>query len=200
MSIEEPDLNKMKEEFEKKSKDEKRRIFNKDQLEAQVVDSAIDNKVTAFDALIDRLDQIIQPDQKKETHVFSQKEINNATKSVEYKPRIIAKSIKDILFSLSDSSDLLAKKFNVNDTHRINIPKLDWVTDKDIDYIAFCFNVHKYMSPLNKELKIDIIPDGSNVKTPNKFIINKLALVFEKQEEGKFVPKIEITRLKQKQK
>jgi len=56
------------------------------------------------------------------------------------------------------------------------------------------------MSPLNKELKIDIIPDGSNVKTPNKFIINKLALVFEKQEEGKFVPKIEITRLKQKQK
>jgi len=125
MSIEEPDLNKMKEEFEKKSKDEKRRIFNKDQLEAQVVDSAIDNKVTAFDALIDRLDRIIQPDQKKETHVFSQKEINNATKSVEYKPRIIAKSIKDILFSLSDSSDLLAKKFNVNDTHRINIPKLD---------------------------------------------------------------------------
>ncbi len=190
----------MKEEFEKKSKDEKQKIFNKDQLEAQAVDSAIENKVTAFDALIDRLDRIIQPDQKKEAHVFSQKEINKAAESVEYKPRIIAKSIKDILFALSDSSNLLTKKFNTNDTCRINIPKLDWVTDKDIDYIAFCFNVHKYMSPLNKELKIDILPDGSNVKAPNNFIINKLALVFEKQEEGKFVPKIEITRLKQKQK
>ena len=88
MSIEEPDLNKMKEEFEKKSKDEQKEILYEDQLKANTTKEILERsqESSEFEKLCSKLDNIMGSNQQQKEHIVSEQEVKQATERVELMP------------------------------------------------------------------------------------------------------------------
>jgi len=173
-------MNEMKKKFESKPESEQKEILYEDQLEAKSVDKQLeqDTKLSALDLLNSKLDQVMTPEHYEEKkYIFSDKDIEQKTQRIENIPIDLSKRIKILL------SDLEQSYFFSGDNNAYHEYPLNEVLNKeDMDYIANRFQTQFKTELVDLEdgsKKIDIIPEGSKIRTRNNITINRLSIVFE---------------------
>ncbi|HRV32394.1 MAG TPA: hypothetical protein P5241_02460 [Candidatus Paceibacterota bacterium] len=187
-SKEQPDVAKMKKQFDEKPKSEQQEILKEDQLKAISVDEQLEKKKkqSAFNVLMSKLDALINPDNyKEEKYIFSDKDIQQNTQRIEGIPIILAESIKLFLSYVEESNFVMGVHHNLYQEDCIGNQEIN---KKDIDYIAHRFQTQfktKLVDLKDGSKRIDIVPEGSKIKTQNDITIDRLSIVFQKSHSDK---------------